>query len=629
MFRGKVHWHRRLGRNIIACTMFGTVSYDLTPHLGGPVVGARHAVADPKRQDEIVRDYQKSRGTANRIAVVNCISSSYDPLRLPERLVANADYICFTDRPQYDWGVFDIRLLDFIHADPTRTARFLKTHLHRYLHDYDIVVWLDANAIVNGDLRTYIDPFLASGKPLAVVPHPIRNSIYDEAQVCKENNNDDPKTIDAQMAHYRREGFDCDDLIESNFFICRPNDPRFRQFCYLWWSEIDKHSRRDQLSMNYALRHTPLEWCWLFQKGVSLRNHPDFRLAAHHEPEPKAKRLSRTFRRVVDPYEGPSYARLKQRRLSSQAARTVEVVICVHDALDYVQRCLLSLAPTLGPQHRVILIDDGSSALTANWLHAAVASDNRMRLARNDIRQGYTKAANAGLRLSSADLVILLNSDTIVTRDWIRKLSDAAFTTEGVGIVGPLSNAASFQSIPNHRGDGNQTAVNDIPEHLSIEELNRRCETWTVGPVLPRLPLIHGFCLGIRREVVDRIGVFDEERFPSGYGEENDYCFRATDAGFDLAVATHTYVFHAKSKSYPDGERIALMHSSSNALLEKHGAERIDRAVRTMESNPILQIFRKRARRLYDARRLHTRLLTTARRLGAFTPGSDSSGSRA
>ena len=86
--------------------------------------------------------------------------------------------------------------------------------------------------------------------------------------------------------------------------------------------------------------------------------------------------------------------------------------------------------------------------------------------------------------------------------------------------------------------------------------------------------------------------------FPNGYGEENDYCFRAVDAGFSLVVATHTYVFHAKSRSYPDWERLVLVKAGGEALRRLHGPDRVDRAVRSMQRNPMLENLRQHARSL-------------------------------
>ena len=281
-------------------------------------------------------------------------------------------------------------------------------------------------------------------------------------------------------------------------------------------------------------------------------------------------------------------------------------MVCVHDALDHVQQCLSSLVPTLGCTHRLIVIDDASNEPTAAFLRDEAAANHRMVLLRNERRLGYTKAANIGLRASLAKFVILLNSDTIVCRDWIERLHAAAFTQEDIGIVGPLSNAAGFQSVPNHLAPGSQTAFNEVPAHLSIADLDRWCEKWTVGSILPRVPLVHGFCLGIKREVIERIGLLDEESFPDGYGEEDDFCIRATDAGFGLVVATHTYVFHAKSKSYSAEQRARLTTSGMAALTAKHGKQRVNRAVATAVANPILQVFRENASKRYHSRPVAT-----------------------
>jgi GT2 family glycosyltransferase len=161
-----------------------------------------------------------------------------------------------------------------------------------------------------------------------------------------------------------------------------------------------------------------------------------------------------------------------------------------------------------------------------------------------------------------------------------------------------MSSAASWQSIPNHRGTGQQTAVNPLPAGMTAEDMNRCCEQWTIDGIIPRVPLVHGFCFALTREVIDKVGYFDETHFPRGYGEENDYCFRAADSGFGLIVATHTYVFHAKSKSYADADRIGLMREGSQALHRLHSPARIRRAVEAMEHNPLLWKFRQNAAKL-------------------------------
>ena len=121
-------------------------------------------------------------------------------------------------------------------------------------------------------------------------------------------------------------------------------------------------------------------------------------------------------------------------------------------------------------------------------------------LYRNETSQGYTKSANRGLKLSKGELVILLNSDTMVTKNWIEKLCDAAFSLPEIGIVGPISNAASCQSIPENKGKRGQTAINQVPDGLTIEDMNEYCEQWTCNNYLPWVPLVHGFCFCHKKE---------------------------------------------------------------------------------------------------------------------------------
>jgi GT2 family glycosyltransferase len=277
----------------------------------------------------------------------------------------------------------------------------------------------------------------------------------------------------------------------------------------------------------------------------------------------------------------------------------VDIVVCIHNALPHVRACLESLEKTLLPTHRLILVDDGSEKETAGYLEAFASRKDTVLLMRNDAAIGYTKSANLGLRLSSAPFVILLNSDTIVSRNWALKLLQAAYSRPHIGIVGPMSNAASYQSVPYVRDPRvNRLAVNDLPQNMTVEDVDRWCEENAYFGLFPLTQLINGFCYGIKREVIEHIGYLDEEGFPIGYGEEDDYSLRALKAGFMHAVATHCYVYHAKSKSFGDKRRGAMASSARQTLRDKHGELRLRAAVVTSESNPLLAAIRYKFCRL-------------------------------
>ncbi len=529
------------------------------------------------------------------IAIYTAIAGGYDTIKLPENLLPNVDYFLFTDNAAPESGIFKIKPLPYYHIDTPRMTRYVKTHPHQLLAGYDIAIWIDANILITDDISPMITDFVKSKKPVGAIQHPIRNTIYQEADACVFYSKEDERLLKEQVEHYRTLRYDTNELIESNIMMFDLKNNSLPGFFATWWSEIDKHTRRDQLSLNYSLDQNKISWHKIMKRPQNARNHPLFTLVPHSIKQKSVAILNQALsNKMVDPYNGPSFASMKNKMVKAQLNCKIDVVYCVHNAFEDVKICLSSVVKhRQSPNLKLIIVDDGSDAPTANFLQKFQKKHSEwVKLLRNESASGYTKAANQGLKASTGEMVILLNSDTIVTDSWSEKMADAVFSTPGAGIVGPLSSAASHQSIPNHIGTATQTATNELPDGLDADDINKHCEEWSVSGFYPLVPLVHGFCFGITRETINKVGYFDEKSFPSGYGEENDYCFRATDAGFGLIVATNTYIFHAKSKSYQDDRRIKLMKQGNEKLRALRGKERIERAIKSVLANPTLQKFR-------------------------------------
>ncbi|HIE57041.1 MAG TPA: glycosyltransferase, partial [Anaerolineales bacterium] len=243
--------------------------------------------------------------------------------------------------------------------------------------------------------------------------------------------------------------------------------------------------------------------------------------------------------RILDRIRGDDLIWLLQAdrpRLSPpERTASVDVIVCVHNAYDDVRRCLESVVRYSSPPYNIILVDDGSQPQTSNYLQQ-FAADQGVRLLRNEQARGYTLAANQGLQASTADYALLLNSDTIATPGWLNGMVACAESDSRIGLVGPLSNTASWQSVPQLFNDQGDWADNALPEDVSVVEMAERIREMSER-LYPRIPFLNGFCLMIKRAVLDEVGYFDEDTFGAGYGEENDFCIRARKAGWDLAVA--------------------------------------------------------------------------------------------
>lgn len=270
---------------------------------------------------------------------------------------------------------------------------------------------------------------------------------------------------------------------------------------------------------------------------------------------------------------------------------THDVIVCVHNGKEETLNCLESLIDNWSSKisGEIIIIDDASSDDTCRALSDFANANKLIRIHRLPKQSYYTKAANAGLKQSTAKYRTLLNSDTVVTSGWREKILSVFQSCDQIGIVGPLSNAASTQSVPHFKSGPKQTAVNLMPPGVVPEDFSKVLLQAMNMDSPPFVPLVHGFCMTVKSDVIDVIGLLDEDLFPNGYGEENDYCFRADDAGFILAVAVNAFVYHRKSVSYSDNElRVKFMNSGMTELVKKYGSKRIEYSVAYMEANPVL-----------------------------------------
>ena len=140
-----------------------------------------------------------------------------------------------------------------------------------------------------------------------------------------------------------------------------------------------------------------------------------------------------------------------------------------------------------------------------------------MRLPRN---LGFPGAANAGIRASAGYDVVLLNSDTLVPPGWLDRLRQAAHSAPDIASATPLSNDATILSVPDAAGNN---PLPKLAQTLAWDRLARDCN----GAATAEIPTGVGFCQYLRRDALDQVGLLREDAFAQGYGEENDWCWRA------------------------------------------------------------------------------------------------------
>ncbi len=240
----------------------------------------------------------------------------------------------------------------------------------------------------------------------------------------------------------------------------------------------------------------------------------------------------------------------------------VDVVVPVYNAAGDVRRCVESvLAHTTGA-YRLVLIDDASPDPDIAELFAEIAARRlpQVELLRNEHNLGFTGTANRGMRLSRCD-VVLLNSDTMVTRGWLDALRRCAAANPSFGTITPFSNNAEICSFPHFCHD------NPWPMEADPEPVRAALAAAAV-PTYPDLPTGVGFCMYVRRTLIDAIGVFDSA-FGLGYGEENDFCLRGFAVGYRNVLCDDAFVLHLGGRSF-EGQKAELGRRNLALLLARH-----------------------------------------------------------
>jgi GT2 family glycosyltransferase len=193
----------------------------------------------------------------------------------------------------------------------------------------------------------------------------------------------------------------------------------------------------------------------------------------------------------------------------------------------------------------------------------------RLRCVFNKSNRGFAGGNNDGLKIASGAFLILLNSDCIVTKNWIEGLTSLLSQDPTIGLAGPVSNSA-----------GNEQRIftmGSTPEEIMAEGL-----AWVSNSRGGRFEteMLTFFCVALRRDVLDRVGMLDEN-FGLGFYEDDDYCMRARQTGYKLICAEDAFVYHRGGGSFSrlaQGTR-KIMKENWRKLENKH-------ALRVKRSHP-------------------------------------------
>lgn len=214
------------------------------------------------------------------------------------------------------------------------------------------------------------------------------------------------------------------------------------------------------------------------------------------------------------------------------------VILCHNDG-DFLRECLAGVfRHTRDVRYEIILVDNATQDGSGPYLRR-LAKRSNVRLIENAENRFFAGGNNQGIQASTGRYVVLLNADAVVGPEWLSRMIRCAEREPSIGLVGPCTNGAVGPQLVSQ------------PGYSTTRDFARFAQDWArhYSGWWKEAHRLIGFCLLVKREVIDRAGLLDERFGPGGY-EDYDYCMRARQAGFKIALAQDVFVHHYGGRGY-------------------------------------------------------------------------------
>ena len=257
------------------------------------------------------------------------------------------------------------------------------------------------------------------------------------------------------------------------------------------------------------------------------------------------------------------YAR-KEKTREYHKDLSVTVIVPIYNGSDHLRELFPSLEKNTSKRVKILLIDDCSSEKKTKDLIREYSERNRnWEASRNNTNLGFVGSINRGMSLVKTDLAVWLNSDTIVPSKWLERLTEPFCQDPYLATATPFTNSGVTFSYPVFAKDNElKFSLEEIDKAFGrIQSLNDGLDDTYSGT---------GFCMAVNMKAWNEVGELDEVSFGKGYGEENDWCFRALQNGYRHKIVPDLFVEHRHGGTFESEEKQKLQEEHAKVLLQRY-----------------------------------------------------------
>ena len=253
--------------------------------------------------------------------------------------------------------------------------------------------------------------------------------------------------------------------------------------------------------------------------------------------------------------------------------KKVGIVILHYKGIKDTIQCLDSVlnAEDKGLEIKLFLVNNNPE----ERLSRDILETSKITLLNSAENTGFAGGNNLGIkRILSwrADYLVLLNNDTRVSKSLLTNLVKQAEESEKIGLVSPKIYFEKGYEFHKDRYKRDQLGKviwyaggkidwqNMLGKHMGVDEVDKG-----QFDKEKEINFATGCCLLIKREVLERIGLFDEKLFL--YQEDLDFSIRARKAGYRILYFPKAYLWHKNSGSSGSGSALHDYYLTRNRLL--------------------------------------------------------------
>ncbi len=255
----------------------------------------------------------------------------------------------------------------------------------------------------------------------------------------------------------------------------------------------------------------------------------------------------------------------------------LSIIIVNYNVKEFLQNLLHSIDKAAQRiKHEVIIVDNASDDGSVEYLQKNFLQQDRIKLIANKKNMGFGRANNQGLKIAKGKYLLLLNPDTLLSEDTIKKMIGFLEKSQDAGMVGCkiLNPDGTLQLACRRSFPGPWVSFCKVTGLSTLFPNSRLFAKYNLTYLdenqTYEVDAISGSFMMLKKEVYDKVGGFDEDFFM--YGEDLDLCYRIQKSGYKVYYTHSTQIIHYKGESTKRSsiDDTKIFYNAMHLFVKKH-----------------------------------------------------------